>query len=86
MNIVQVNNQHKDFKAAAERGDEALNRYINYCCCKEIAIDRWKDLTSDPHELSEKIADLLAISDLAFDWKSLAQKRRGRQPKSQEMS
>ena len=84
MNMVQINNQHKDFKAAAERGDEALYRYINYCYCKEMAVDRWKDLTSDPHELSEKIADLLAISDLAFDWKSLAQKRRGRLPKSQQ--
>lgn len=84
MNMVQINNQHKDFKAAAERGDEALYRYINYCYCKEIAVDRWKDLTSDPHELSEKITDLLAISDLAFDWKSLAQKRRGRLPRSQQ--
>jgi hypothetical protein len=83
MNMVQINNQHKDFKAAEERGDEALYRYINYCYCKEMAVDRWKDLTSDPHELSERIADLLAISDLAFDWKSLAQKRRGRLPRSQ---
>jgi hypothetical protein len=84
MNMVQINNQHKDFKAAEERGDEALYRYINYCYCKEMAVDRWKDLTSDPHELSERIADLLAISDLAFDWKSLAQKRRGRLPRSQQ--
>jgi len=85
MNMVQVNNQHRDFKAATEQGDEALYRYINYCYCKEIAVDRWKDLTSDPHELSEKIADLLAISDLAFDWKSLAQKRRGRPPRREEI-
>jgi hypothetical protein len=84
MNMVQVNNQHRDFKAAAEQGDEALYRYINYCYCKEIAVDRWKDLTSDPHELSEKIADLLAISDLAFDWKRLAQKRRGRPQRREE--
>jgi hypothetical protein len=84
MNMVQVNNQHKDFKAAVEQGDEALYRYINYCYCKEIAVDRWKDLISDPYELSEKIADLLAISDLAFDWKSLAQKRRGRPPRKEE--
>jgi len=84
MNMVQVNNQHRDFKASLDKGEEALDRYINYCYCKEIAVDRWKDLTSDPHELSERIADLLAISDLAFDWKSLAQKRRGRAPRSRE--
>jgi hypothetical protein len=81
MNVVQVNNEHKDFKAAAERGPETLFKYINYCYCKEIAVERWKDLTTDPHELSERITDLLAISDLAFDWKQLTRKPRGRHPK-----
>lgn len=83
MNVVQVNNEHNDYKAAAERGQEALFRYINYCYCKEIAVDRWKDIATDPHELSEKITDLLAISDLAFNWKELAHKPRGRPPKEQ---
>jgi len=77
-NVVQVNNEHKDYEEAEKRGPEALYKYINYCYCKEIAVDRWKDLVSDHHELSERIADLLAISDLAFDWKELARKPRGR--------
>jgi len=80
-NVVQVNNQHKDYKLAEKRDIQALYRYINYCVCKEIAVDRWKNIVSDPHELSEKIADLLAISDLAFDWRALARKPRGRSRK-----
>lgn len=79
-NVVQVNNEHKDYKKAEKKGPEALYKYINYCYCKEIAVDRWKDLVTDPHELSERITDLLAISDLAFDWKQLARKPRGRSP------
>jgi len=84
MNVVQVNNEHRDFKAAAERGTEALYKYMNYCYCKEIAVDRWKDLVTDPHELSERIIDLLAISELAFDWRELTKKPRGRPAKDQE--
>jgi hypothetical protein len=77
-NVVQVNNEHRDYKEAEKKGPEALYRYINYCYCKEIAVDRWKDMVADPHELSERITDLLAISDLYFDWKELARKPRGR--------
>jgi hypothetical protein len=76
--VVQVNNQHRDYKEAEKRDLETLYKYINFCYCKEIAVDRWKDLTADPHELSERIADLVAISELAFDWKALTQKPRGR--------
>jgi len=79
-NVVQVNNEHKDYKVAEKRSPEALYKYINYCYCKEIAVDRWKDLVTDHHELSERITDLLAISDLAFDWKKLSRKPRGRPP------
>ncbi len=82
-NIVQVNNLHKDYNRGEKRGPEALYKYINYCYCKEIAVDRWKDLVADPHELSERITDLLAISDLAFDWKELARKPRGRPSKKE---
>jgi hypothetical protein len=56
-----LNTQHKDFKAAAEMGEETLDRYINYCYCKEIAVDRWKGTPSDPHELSERIATMLSL-------------------------
>jgi len=80
-NVVQVNNQHKDYKQAEKKDLQALYRYINCCYCKEIAVDRWKGIVADPHELSEKITDLLAISDLAFDWKELTRKPRGRPPK-----
>jgi len=83
MNVVQVNNNHKDFIAASEKGTEAIYKYVNYCYCKEIAVDRWKDFATDPHEMSERIIDLLAISDVSFDWKGLAQKPRGRPPKSE---
>jgi hypothetical protein len=79
-NVVQVNNQHKDYIKAEKKGPEALFKYINYCYCKEIAVDRWKNLVTDHHELSERITDLLAISDLAFDWKELSRKPRGRPP------
>jgi hypothetical protein len=81
LKVIQVNTMHKDYKAAAERGNEALDKYVNYCYCKEIAVDRWKNVATDPHELSERIADLLAISDLAFNWRELAQKPRGRPSK-----
>jgi len=37
-------------------------------------------LVTDHHELSERITDLLAISDIAFDWKALSRKPRGRPP------
>jgi len=80
-NVVQVNNQHKDYMEAEKRDPQALYRYINCCYCKEIAVDRWKGIIEDPHEMSEKITDLLAISDLAFDWKKLTLKPRGRPSK-----
>lgn len=79
-NVVQVNNKHKDYKVAEKTSPEVLYKYINYCYCKEIAVDRWKDLVADYHELSERITDLLAISDLAFDWKKLSRRPRGRPP------
>jgi hypothetical protein len=86
MNTVQVNTEHKDYKAAVSQGSEQLYKYINFCYCKEIAVDRWKDLSNDPHEISEKIIDLIAISDIAFDWKQLAHKRRGRLPKTVQLN
>jgi len=85
-NIVQINNQHKDFLEAKEKGNEALYRYINYCYCKEIAVDRWKNFVVDPHEMSEKITDLVAISEKAFDFKKMAQKIRGRPPKKETVA
>ena len=85
-NVVQVNNEHKDYKAAKGKSIEALYKYINYCYCKEIAVDRWKNLVNDAHELSERITDLLAISDLALDWKTLAQKPRGRPPMKESVT
>lgn len=85
-NVVQVNNQHKDYKQAEKKDFQAFLRYINCCYCKEITVDRWKGMALDPHELSEKITDLLAISDLAFNWKELAQKPRGRPPKREDTS
>jgi hypothetical protein len=65
-----------------KKGSEPLYRCINYCYCKEIAVDGWKDL-ADPHELSEIIAGLLAMSELHFYWKELAQEPRGRAPKNE---
>jgi len=85
-NVLQVNNEHKDYKEADKRGPEVLARYVNYCYCKEIAVDRWKDFVTDPHELSERIADLLAMSELYFDWKELARKPRGRPPTKESVT
>lgn len=42
-------------------GEVTLDSYINYCYCKEIAVDRWKGTPSDPHELSERIATMLSL-------------------------
>lgn len=81
LNIVTVNDHHKDYLRARERSEETLYRYINYCFSKEIAVDRWKNL--DPHELSEKIIELVSISERAFDWKELAKKPKGRRPKEE---
>jgi len=80
--IVKVNDHHKDYIKAKERSDETLYRYIIHCFAKEIAVDRWKSL--DSHELSEKITDLVSISERAFDWKELIKKRKGRRPKEKE--
>lgn len=81
LNIVVINDHHKDYLRARERSEETLYRYINYCFSKEIAVDRWKNL--DPHELSEKIVELVSISERAFDWKELAKKPKGRRPKEE---
>lgn len=82
ISIVYVNDHHKDYIEARNKDDETLYRYVNYCFAKEIAVDRWKSV--DPHELSEKIVDLVAISERLFDWKELIKKPRGRQPKELE--
>jgi len=81
LKIVSINYQHKDYMKASEHSDETLYRYINYCFSKEIAVDRWKNL--DPHELSERIIELVSISERTFDWKELAKKPKGRHPKEE---
>ena len=70
MKIVFINDHHKDYLRAAEIDEMTLDRYINYCFSKEIAVDRWKN--SDPHELSERIIELVAFSERTFNWKELA--------------
>jgi len=82
MKIVYIHDRHKDYIKAREQSEETLYRYFNYCFAKEIAVDRWKNL--DPHELSEKITELVSISDRTFDWKELAKKPKGRHPKEEE--
>jgi hypothetical protein len=82
LKIVYINDHHKDYLKAREHGDETYDRYINYCFSKEIAVDRWKNL--DSHELSEKITELVALSERTFDWKELAKKPTGRHPKEEE--
>jgi hypothetical protein len=82
MKMVVINDHHKDFLKAREHGEETLYRYINYCYSKEIAVDRWKNL--DPHELSEKIIELVSMSDRMFDWNELAKLPKGRRPKEED--
>jgi hypothetical protein len=77
--IVTINDHHKDWIKAEQKDIETLYRYFNYCFAKEVAVDRWKFL--DPHELSEKITDLVALSERSFNWKELIKRRRGRHPK-----
>jgi hypothetical protein len=81
LKIVYINNRHKNYLKARERSEETFYRYINYCFAKEIAVDRWKNL--DPHELSERIVELVSISERTFDWKELAKKPKGRRPKGE---
>jgi hypothetical protein len=82
LKIVSINDQHKDYMKASEHSDETVYyRYINYCFSKEIAVERWKNL--DPHELSERIIELVSISERTFDWKELAKKPKGRHPKEE---
>jgi len=81
LKIVYINDHHKDYLKAREHSDETYDRYINYCFSKEIAVDRWKNL--DSHELSEKITELVALSERMFDWKELAKKPKGRHPKEE---
>ena len=61
-----------------------LDRYINYCFSKEIAVDRWKN--SDPHELSERIIELVALSERTFNWIEIAKKPKGRRKKEEAAS
>jgi hypothetical protein len=82
LKIVWINNQNKDYVKANEQGEDTFYRYFNYCYSKEVAVDRWKNV--DPHELSEKIVELVAISERAFNWKELLKKPKGRHPKEQE--
>jgi hypothetical protein len=79
LNIVYINDHHKDFLKAQEFGGETIGRYINFCYSKEIAVDRWKNL--DSHELSERILELIALSERMFNWKEVAKKPKGRRSK-----
>jgi hypothetical protein len=74
LNTITVNNHHKDWIAAERKDSETLYRYFNFCYAKEIAVDRWKFL--DSHELSEKIMDIVAMSERTFDWKDIVKQRR----------
>lgn len=77
--IVYINDRHKEYIRVREHSDETLYRYLNYCFAKEIAVDRWK--SPDPHELSERIIDLVSVSERKFDWKELVKKPKGRRPR-----
>lgn len=77
---IKVNDHHQNYIKAREKDDQTLYRYINYCFAKEVAVDRLGK-TLDPHELSEKMTDLVALSERAFNWEELVKKRRGRPPK-----
>lgn len=79
LNIVTINDHHKDFKEARNKDDETYYRYYNCCYAKELAVERWKNL--DSIELSERIIDLLALSERVIDWKEIVKKKRGRHPK-----
>ena len=81
LKIVWINYQNKDYVRANQSGEETFYRYYNYCYSKEVAVDRWKNL--DPHELSEKIVELVSISERAFNWKELVKKPKGRHPKEE---
>jgi len=84
--IIYINDHHSDFVKAEvstrEKGDATVYRYINYCYAKEIAVDRWKTL--DPKELSEKIIDLVALSEREMPWEELIRKPKGRPPREAE--
>ncbi len=82
--IVFINDHHKDYLKAVETDEMTLDRYINYCFSKEIAVDRWKN--SDPHELSERIIELVALSERTFNWKEIAKKPKGRHTKEEATS
>jgi hypothetical protein len=71
---ITFNTHHRDWISAERKDSETLYRYVNFCYAKEIAVDRWKFL--DPHELSEKIMDIVAISERTFDWKEIVKQRR----------
>ncbi len=75
LNIVYINDHHKDFLKAQDLGEETVDRYFNFCYSKEIAVDRWKNL--DSHDLSERILELVAFSERVFNWKEIAQKPKG---------
>ena len=81
LKIVWINYQNKDYVGANKSGEETFYRYYNYCYSKEVAVDRWKNL--DPHELGEKIVELISISERAFNWKELVKKPKGRHPKEE---
>jgi hypothetical protein len=82
LNYITINDHHKDFIEAKKKDEETYNRYFNYCYAKEIAVDRWKTL--DAYELSERIIEVVALSERMMPWKELARKRRGRRPREAE--
>jgi hypothetical protein len=82
LKLVSINTHNRDYLKARERNEETYYRYTNYCFAKEIAVDRWKNL--DPHELSERIIELVSVSERTFDWKELTKKPQGRPPKRKE--
>jgi hypothetical protein len=82
MKTVYINDHHSDYIKAKQNSEETLNRYINYCYATEIAVNRWKNL--DPHDLSEKITELVSLAERTFDWKELLRKPKGRHRKEDE--
>lgn len=82
MKTVYINDHHSDYIKANQNSEETLNRYINYCYATEIAVNRWKNL--DPHDLSEKITELVSLAERTFDWKELLRKPKGRHRKEDE--
>ena len=66
LNTVEINDVHSDYKGAIIAGKAAQLRYENMCIAREVAVDRWKDVASDPHDLSERVIELILISEKAL--------------------